>query len=120
VFGAVVQNFRRRTGGEVLALLGPAEEGEERIWGQIADRVERPPSIEALAATVAGANCYLGNDAGPTHLCAAMGIPTVAMFLSSSPERFGPRGRSVRIIDGRAAMGDVESAVWEAVAERLP
>ncbi len=45
-------------------------------------------------------NCtgFIGNDSGPMHLAAAVGIPTVGIFGPSSPGRFGPIGPHVRCL----------------------
>ncbi|MBK8596368.1 MAG: hypothetical protein IPN83_12465 [Holophagales bacterium] len=43
-------------------------------------------------------------DTGPTHLAAAAGTPTVALYGLTDPERFGPVGARVRILrDGSGA-----------------
>jgi len=41
---------------------------------------------------------YLGNDSGITHLAAAVGVPTVALFGPSDPRQWAPRGRRVTVI----------------------
>jgi heptosyltransferase-2 len=38
------------------------------------------------------ADGFVGNDSGPMHLAAALGIPTVGIFGSTNPERTGPIG----------------------------
>lgn len=50
------------------------------------------PSLEALAAAIRGCRLYAGNDAGPTHLAAQLGRPTLALFGPSDPVRFHPVG----------------------------
>lgn len=48
-----------------------------------------------LAAVGAGAALAVGNDTGPTHLTAAAGAPTLALFShASDPALCAPRGRS--------------------------
>lgn len=37
-------------------------------------------------------------DSGPAHLAAALNVPVVALFLSTSPERTAPRGRAVSVL----------------------
>ena len=50
-------------------------------------------SLLQLARTLAGATLAIGNDTGPTHLAAALGIPTVALFSADSdPALTRPRG----------------------------
>lgn len=51
-----------------------------------------------LAAWIAGARLYIGNDSGITHLAAAVGIPVIAIFGLSSPDIWAPRGANVTIL----------------------
>jgi ADP-heptose:LPS heptosyltransferase len=46
-----------------------------------------------LAQTIATASLAVGNDTGPTHLAAALGLPTIALFSDDSdPALTRPRG----------------------------
>ena len=51
-----------------------------------------------LAGASAGARVFVGNDSGPTHLAAATGAPTVALFGPTDPRRFAPRGPAVTVL----------------------
>jgi heptosyltransferase-2 len=56
-------------------------------------------SLETLMGLIAESSILLGNDSGPVHLAAALGIPTVAVFgatdyIVAAP--YGPLGRAVR------------------------
>jgi len=73
---------------------------------------EDPPLVDAvriaglldLAKWLAGAGLYIGNDSGITHLAAAVGTPTLAIFVASNPRIWAPRGDHVRIaVSGPAA-----------------
>ena len=56
------------------------------------DRTGRTTLLQ-LAQTLAGAVLAVGNDTGPTHLAAALGIPTIALFSADSdPALTRPRG----------------------------
>jgi ADP-heptose:LPS heptosyltransferase len=55
-------------------------------------------SLAALGGLAARASVYIGNDSGTTHLAAAAGCPTVAIFGPTAPELYAPRGRWVRIV----------------------
>ena len=93
---------------ETVCLLGPAEldppDPALRLPGA---RIIEAPSMEELIALLASARAYLGNDAGVTHLAAAVGTPVVAVFGPTDPARWGPRGtgafRVVRAPDGDLA-----------------
>jgi len=54
--------------------------------------------LHELAGWLAGARVYVGNDSGPTHLAAAVGTPTVALFGPTDPRVWGPRGPHVRVL----------------------
>lgn len=51
--------------------------------------------LAGVLSTCAG---YVGNDSGITHLAAAVGIPTVAIFGPTDPAVWGPRGPNVRLL----------------------
>lgn len=57
------------------------------------------PDLMDLARFLAGARAYIGNDSGITHLAAALGIPTIALFGPTDPAVWGPRGKRVRILN---------------------
>ncbi|HOQ05743.1 MAG TPA: lipopolysaccharide heptosyltransferase I [Anaerohalosphaeraceae bacterium] len=48
-------------------------------------------SIPQLAALLERAAIVIGNDTGPTHLAAALNVPTVMMFGPTNPARLFPR-----------------------------
>jgi heptosyltransferase III len=50
------------------------------------------PDLQDLAAWIAGARAYVGNDSGITHLAAAIGVPTLALFGPTDPAIWSPRG----------------------------
>ncbi|MET0682490.1 MAG: lipopolysaccharide heptosyltransferase I [Casimicrobiaceae bacterium] len=54
-------------------------------------RVPPPPrqSLPALAALLARAKLVIGVDTGLVHLAAALGTPTVSLFVATDPERCG-------------------------------
>lgn len=58
------------------------------------------PDLYDLACWLAGARAYVGNDAGITHLAAAVGTPVVAIFGPTDPCLWAPRGKRVRIVSG--------------------
>ncbi len=54
--------------------------------------------LKELAAVLSGADLYIGNDTGPSHLAAAVGTPTLAIFGPTDPSVWGPRGERVAIV----------------------
>ena len=68
-------------------------------------------SIRQLVALLAGARIVVGNDTGPAHIAAVLGVPMVLIFGLTNPLRVGPYGRSetVAAIDAQARGSEVES-----------
>ncbi len=77
------------TGLPLVKLRGP----EELLAGAL-----HIPDLFELARFLAGARAYIGNDSGITHLAAAVGVPTIALFGPTDPAVWAPRGRNVRIL----------------------
>ncbi len=98
---------RVSAGREWLLALGPAEgdcAGLSSLPGAVL--VHEPPPRE-LGALLAHAAIYVGNDSGVSHLAAAYGAPTVALFGPTDPAVWGPVGVRVRTL--RAADARMES-----------
>lgn len=55
-------------------------------------------SLSQLAAILSHFQLYVGNDSGITHLAAFLGIPTVAIFISTNPLIWSPRGSHVTVL----------------------
>ncbi len=54
--------------------------------------------LAGLIALCQRATCFIGNDTGPTHLAAASGTPTLAIFGPTDENRWGPLGDNVRVL----------------------
>jgi heptosyltransferase III len=101
------QELAARIGEPVRWLAGP----EDALPG--ADRFD---DLGELAHWLAGALVYVGNDSGITHLAAAVGAPTVALFGPTDPKVWGPRGERVQYLRGQPiaelAAEQVREAIW--------
>jgi len=105
---APLEEFRARAlawRGPVALSLGPADRALAPAAAALARERDADlvvePSLVDLAARLAGAARYVGNDSGVTHLAAALGVPTEALFVASDPEIWRPLGRDVRAVDLR-------------------
>jgi lipopolysaccharide heptosyltransferase II len=49
-------------------------------------------SLGELMAVIKRSRFFVGNDSGPLHLAAALGIPTVSFFGPETPLLYGPQG----------------------------
>ncbi len=77
-------------------------------------KATRFENLADLAGWIAGARLYIGNDSGITHLAAAVGAPTIAIFGPTSPETWAPRGGNVIVLHsnpiGALQVADVVNA----------
>lgn len=87
----------RERGRTVTWSAGPAE---EEWWPGDFSPVLRPPSLVALARALRAAAVYTGNDSGVTHLAAAVGCRTVALFGPTDPAKWAPLGENVSVLRG--------------------
>ncbi|MEC4680651.1 MAG: putative lipopolysaccharide heptosyltransferase III [Nitrospirota bacterium] len=55
-------------------------------------------TLRELAALMKQCRIFVGNDAGPMHMAAAVGCPVVALFGPTDPAVWGPRGKSCHTI----------------------
>ena len=74
--------------------------------------------LSELASWMSGARLYIGNDSGITHLAAAIGLPTLALFGPTSPSVWAPRGRQVVVLHEQPISNLTVETVLEA-ANRL-
>ncbi len=81
---------------DVKFILGPVE--MEKGTGNLfpAGKSLAPENASALADVLSGAYLYIGNDSGPSHLSAALGTPTVALYMVTDPEIWGVVGKKVK------------------------
>jgi ADP-heptose:LPS heptosyltransferase len=91
--------WRHRAQGAVVILLGPVEEergGLDLLLNRFP--VAQNLSLGQVAALLARSHLYLGNDSGITHLAAAVGVRTIALFGPSDAHQWAPRGDRVTIL----------------------
>lgn len=121
--GSAKKNWPLENFAELAALLGEAGCAVAWITGPAEQGLEVPASASVrwtdlqlpdLAQRLSGCALYVGNDSGVSHLAAASGCPTVALFGASDPRVWAPLGRKVVVV-GSATQGmngiSVES-VW--------
>ena len=92
---------------KLVRLRGPEEELPGSLF---------VPDLWDLARFLAGARAYIGNDSGITHMAAAVGVPTIALFGPTDPAVWSPRGRMVRILRAGDGLGVIPR---EAVIDAL-
>ncbi len=91
-----------RSGESVRVVLGPAE--AQRWPAAELDRWQREyraglcRTLDDLVDVLLNARMYVGNDAGPTHVAAQLGVPTLALFGPTSAAVGAPRGANVMVL----------------------
>jgi lipopolysaccharide heptosyltransferase I len=75
--------IEEQSSGKAISMAGETDMGE-LIW------------------LIRGAKLVITNDSGPMHIAAACGIPVVALFGPTNPDRTGPYGRNNVIIRSAA------------------
>ncbi len=100
----------RGRGHPIAWIAGPAEEdqppgGAEEVWKSL--------PLTELAERIAGRRLFIGNDSGVSHLAAAVGCPTVALFGASDHRVWSPRGPRVAVLS--SATGRMEDITFEDV-----
>ncbi len=106
-----------RAKDEGLAVLWIQGEADAGIVQPLVRLVPGPVAnelpLDLLASVLAEARAFFGNDSGVTHLAAAAGAPTVALFGPTNPVCWAPRGRAVRVVGFHFSALDV----WEKATE---
>lgn len=90
-------------GARVLIAGGPGEEGFTAVLrAAFPDAVELAGREELLvqAACIGRAALYLGNDSGLSHVAAALGVPTLAVFGPTDPRQYAPFGPHAAYVGG--------------------
>ncbi|HEX3204444.1 MAG TPA: glycosyltransferase family 9 protein [Nitrospiraceae bacterium] len=85
-----------------LIVSGPAD---DEAVEQLSTMVPHVPLVQgldliAMAGVLSQASVFIGHDSGLTHLAALLGLPTVALFGPTNPQRWAPRGPHVRVVGG--------------------
>lgn len=90
-YGEVARALADR-GVAVMVNFGPEEEELAQQVRDWSGAVARPVncSVSELIALTRRASLFVGGDTGPMHLAAALGVPIVALFGPTRPERNGP------------------------------
>jgi len=102
-FLELIHYFQARFNSRIFIVLGPAEGPEvQKAFGGIewelgvaAPLLVKGLSLVELASVMEGCQVFIGNDSGITHMAAALGIPTIAIFGPSDHKIWSPRGEKV-------------------------
>lgn len=91
-------------GSQAVMIEGPADgEAVSAVTGLLSQRqvpILKHDDLSIMAAVLAQASLFVGNDSGVTHLAASVGTPTVALFGPTDPARWAPIGPAVQVLQG--------------------
>ncbi len=73
---------------------------QRQWWLDHAEDVITPGTISELVVLIKTAGLFIGNDSGPGHLAAAMGLPTFTLFGNQFPAAFAPLHPQAEWIEG--------------------
>lgn len=113
-FLALAARMSEKTGSEIRFVSGEAEEADADKMAGVGYPIHCPADLMELADMLRKGDLYIGNDTGPTHLAALMGVSTIAIFQTTSPETWEPWGVDVTVISGN------EGEAWHDMPTILP
>jgi heptosyltransferase-1 len=104
-YGEVAKVLAQR-GMAVIVNYGPQEEALAEAVRQSSEEMARPVkcSVSQLTALTRRASLFVGGDTGPMHLAAALGVPVVALFGPTRPERNGPYATRAIVLRSPASL----------------
>ncbi len=122
-FASVIEHISRARGAKVVLISGPID---KEAVNDVLNRQSFNPilvkdlSLVQLAALLERCHLFLGNDSGVSHISAAVGTPTLAIFKASDPDIWAPRGENVTTISSYKSQREVSiKEVIEAVETRI-
>jgi heptosyltransferase-3 len=108
-----------------VAILGGPGEQERRMAAPVLEALPNAVdlvgklSLAEVAAVLARADLYVGNDSGLMHIAAATGVPTLGLFGPTPASEYGPVGPRAEAVlaDGPPATTPMDRLEVETVAE---
>ena len=112
-------NRLKRENVKVIYTWGP----QEKNWVKNLNNTEVLKEIlpfPKLSALLKRCDLFISSDSGIMHLSTAVGTPTLAIFIHSDPQKYGPRGEKHRMIfstDGEVKLPEVLEEALKMIGE---
>ncbi|MBI5819767.1 MAG: glycosyltransferase family 9 protein [Verrucomicrobia bacterium] len=103
-WAAVIRALREQAGSNILLIGGEADDTVRRALAPFNLPTAWNLPLPQLAAILERCALFAGHDSGITHLAAAVGVPTLALFGPTSPNIWSPLGPRVRVVTAAGAM----------------
>lgn len=118
-FAALADALQREHG---LAVVLTGAPDDRPVVEEVARRM-RSPAVDlagrtdfgTLGAIIARCDLFAGNDSGPMHLAAAVGIPVLAIFGPTDPAVYAPFAREAIVLRGPLGRDTSEVSVDQAI-----
>jgi ADP-heptose:LPS heptosyltransferase len=98
----LTRTLQDRLRSKVLIVLGPAEGPEVRkafeTMGPNPPILAKGLTLLQLASMMEGCWFFIGNDSGVSHMAAALGLPTLAIFGPTDQKVWSPRGKKAFVV----------------------
>ena len=115
----LIKRLADRDDRKIFVCQGPADVERVSLLRTYLDHVDyeilKDSTLSEIARVLRHVDVFLGHDSGITHLAAALGVPTVALFGPTDPQRWGPKGRHVEVVKGPYC----QCKNWQAVQQCL-
>lgn len=96
-FAALVKPLKERFGLETVLAGSVADAGLGKLIPAKFDLIGKT-NLRQIVALLEGARLAIGNDTGPMHMAAGMGVPLVAPYGPTDAKRTGPFGRTESVV----------------------
>lgn len=93
----LAEHLRKKGFGVRIACDPPQRE----IWRKLGEEAVAPSNLEELLDLIQKHSVLIGNDSGPGHLAALLGVPTFTFFGPQLSEWFAPVHPQAQWIDGK-------------------
>jgi ADP-heptose:LPS heptosyltransferase len=95
-FAEIIRQLRAEA--DFHLVLFPDPDGYGRGLAPLADACREGLSVTELAAELGACDVVIGNDSGPGHIAAALGVPVLAIFGPTDPDRYRPFGAENHVV----------------------
>ena len=115
--GAIIRRLADTHSRKVILCQGPADaemvSALKPYIPHVSFEILKDTDLSCVVKVLRGVDVFVGHDSGLTHLAAALGVPTLALFGPTDHRRWGPRGAQVKILQGP----DCRCQDWNAVQQ---